>query len=106
MQAETMPVLAGSESMIENASKVLARNSHSIIHHRNADKVAPIAYPNGELLILTLHVLAGILGVAYQVHQYLQDLVLIGADLRNCFILADDFDLPSLQAVPVHAQGI
>ena len=75
MQAEPMTALLGREPVVEDPGHVLGRDPHSGIHHRdfNARGTPGNAYRDASQRVARNF--ARVLGVAYEIHEYLQDLV-------------------------------
>src|ERR1043165_1890745 len=106
MQAKAMAAFLCSKSVTEDAGQVLRRNTDAIIDHDNFNSIAPVANTERELSVYALGTLARVLGVANQVDENLQHLVLFDRDRWHVLNFFANFNIVPIQTTYVHVQGI
>src|ERR1700722_3055340 len=77
VQAEAVPVDAGREAVREQARHVFRRDAHTIVDDADAHPGRRRLDAQRDELVGFAGFVARILGIAYEIHQNLQDLVLI-----------------------------
>ncbi len=76
VQTKAVAVLAGAESVRENARQIVRDNSDAIINHADLDAFGRRAfYLHEHLFVRAAAFIAGVLGVGEQVDEDLQNLV-------------------------------
>ena len=88
MQPKAMSVFFGGKSMLENAGQILRRDADAGVADREANEIraVPGCAQNQALLRIGVSLGHGVLGVAQQIQQYLQDFMFVHADPR-CFLV-------------------
>src|SRR5688572_13794323 len=87
VQAETVSAFLGGEAVREDAHEVLRRNANSVVNDDDPNALWAIGHAHGQFLVRSSGFVAGVLRIANQVHEDLQDLVLLHRDGGNRFIL-------------------
>ena len=80
MEAKTVAILTGGESVVKNPRQVLCGNTDPIVDHRNPDTILDATYSEGHALVRQSRFITRVLRVADQIHQNLQYFVLVRAD--------------------------
>src|ERR1700676_5251575 len=83
VQAKAMPRLSSRKAMGEQAVHVLRGDAHPIVDDRDAYTLRRRLNAKGDELVRLARLVAGILGVAHQIDEYLQHLVLIDCNGRH-----------------------
>src|SRR5580658_2387301 len=109
VQAEAMTILAGRETVSENPRQILRWDAHAIVPHFNLKAPGRVveAGAHCQTFFLGIRAVAGLLRIANQVDQYLENQMLahrgvgqIGGEI------ADDADLVPRQRAGVHLQSV
>jgi len=113
VQAETMAGGPRGETVGEDFGEIFRRDARAIVNHGNAYPVIAVAHAEGDATffavraIFAVRSIAGIFGVADQVHQDLQDFVFLHGDLRELrLVFANDLDRLTRQRPEIHQQGV
>src|SRR5882757_3098065 len=80
VQAESMPFPLRGEPVIEYTSQVLGSDPDAVVCHTDLHTEPARGHTHGHDLLRAIGLLAGVLGVANQVDQYLQHPVLVDDD--------------------------
>src|SRR3984885_16206167 len=83
VQAEPMSVRAGGKAVSEEARHVLRGNAHSIVDDADAHAGRSLLDAQGNQFVGPARFIAGVLGVAHQIHPDLEHLVLVHGDRRH-----------------------
>ena len=75
MQTETMTVLLGGETVVENPRKIFGRDANAIVDDGQLDAVVGLLDAHGQLFIRTTGVVAGVFGVTDQIDENLEHFV-------------------------------
>src|SRR6266403_586324 len=106
VQAEAVPVHASREAVREYPGHVFRGNSHAIVDDANAHTGRRAFYAQGEKLVGPARFIARILGVAHEIHQNLQHLVLIDGDRRHLVEFAAQRHAVTYEGAGVQAQAV
>src|ERR1700734_914328 len=82
VQAETMPVHASGKTVSEQAGHIFRGNAHAVVDDGDVHTGRRLFDAQRDEFVRSARFIARVLGVAYEIHQYLQDLVLIDGDRR------------------------
>ena len=84
VEAKTVAVLAGGESVRENSGQVLGRDADAVVGDRDLDLVVSVhGNGDGNAAVRGAEFVDGVFGVADQVDQDLEDLVFVHQDGRH-----------------------
>ena len=107
VQAEAVAVLAGGETVGENAGEVFGRNADAVVLHGEEHAAGRAALdPERDGLVGAPAIVRGVFGVADQVDENLEDLAFLAEDGGNGMELADDAHGVADEGAGVHAEGI
>src|SRR5437773_6588562 len=106
VQPEAVTGLLGGKAVSEDTIHVLGGDPAAVVgdHDPHARGASLDAYRDAPLLLA--HALAGVLGIAQQVDQYLQHLVLVDGDLPHLGKLAHHLDGMTLEGAGVDAHAL
>ena len=107
MQSVAMASFASCETKIEDAGQIFGWNSHTVVRDRDLDSSVSVMYAHGHQFIGTVGLVAGILCIAHQVDQNLEDFVLFDSDRGQLrIILTNELYVVPRQCAGVHPQGV
>src|SRR5258708_4948717 len=106
VQAEAVPIHARREAVCEQAGHIFRGNAHAIVDDANAHTGRRALYAQGQKLVGPARFIAGILGVAHEIHQNLQYLVLIDGDRRHLVEFAAQRHAVAHEGAGVQAQAV
>ena len=107
VQAETVPILARGKAVRKDAGEILRRDPHAGVDDRDDDRAfALAANAQGEALFVRLGFLHGVLGIAQEIHEDLQRLVLVDGDRGRGVEFAHHGDVVARKTVHVELERI
>src|ERR1039458_4855663 len=107
VQPEPMPGLARRKAMPEEAPHVVRMNSDAVVDDADPHRPLMGLHPNGYKFVRAIRLIAGVLRIAYQIDQDLQDLVLVDANQRDIVVNLSAYgDAVAGKRSGVHAQTI
>src|SRR5687768_8217744 len=106
VQAEAVTVLAGREAVGKDARQVAGGDAGAVVAYRYPDAAADLSYAQRHAFFRALQIAAGLPGVAHEVDEDLQHLVLLHADRRHFLEFADDPPLVLDHVAFIHAQAV
>src|ERR1039458_2183964 len=107
VQPEPMPGFARRKAMPEEAPHVVRMNSDAVVDDADPHRPLMGLHPNGYKFVRAIRLIAGVLRIAYQIDQDLQDLVLVDANQRDIVVNLSAYgDAVAGKRSGVHAQTI
>src|ERR1700683_4228163 len=92
---------AGGEPVAKDSSHILGWDSHAVVDHRDRDPECTPCDPNRDAFVALSRVLAGIFGVANEIHQNLQYPVFIYRDGGHVLKFARERDPMAGEGFPI-----
>src|SRR5258708_3577587 len=106
VQAESMPFLLRGEPVVKYSSQVLGSDPDAIVCHADLHTGPARGHSHGHDLLRAIGLLAGVLGVADQVDQYLQHPVLVDDDGWDVLEFSTKDDAVAGPCALIHAQTV
>src|ERR1700680_3504845 len=92
--------------MVENAGQIFRSDSDAVVDDGNGRPPDQIGHAQRDLPVRARGFVTGVLGVAYEVHEDLQDFVLVEVDHGVPLEVTQDFDAVTRERTRIQAQAV